>query len=100
MRIFEPYVSILFYLNDDTMIIYLTASGAGIYKHDAKSAPSGVKLRESYSHLVSTPSRQPSPLLAISMTTSKYYRVLLQRTFWIFNLFYHDCKIIQYQQPT
>ena len=29
--------------------IYYLASGAGIYKHDAKSAPSGVKLRESYS---------------------------------------------------
>jgi len=29
--------------------IYSLASGAGIYKHDAKSAPSGVKLRESYS---------------------------------------------------
>lgn len=30
-------------------IFFYTASGAGIYKHDAKSAPSGVKLRESYS---------------------------------------------------
>jgi hypothetical protein len=29
--------------------IYYLASGAGIYKHNAKSAPSGVKLRESYS---------------------------------------------------
>ena len=38
-------LSLSFYCNS----IYSLASGAGIYKHDAKSAPSGVKLRESYS---------------------------------------------------
>lgn len=31
------------------LLTYCSASGAGIYKHAAKSAPSGVKLRESYS---------------------------------------------------
>lgn len=42
-------IFLLLSLSSHYTSIYYLASGAGIYKHDAKSAPSGVKLRESYS---------------------------------------------------
>lgn len=49
MLLFYSFFFLLLSLSSYCTSIYSLASGAGIYKHDAKSAPSGVKLRESYS---------------------------------------------------